>query len=153
MERINSWEYFTYLKTEIISKWEVIEFQFKSKNNSLLAYFKVTIITDTLWWKSCYINDMTTANWYCHFTDRIKKFYHENWYNKNSKIKYFWEIALNEVISHIKNNFDWINIIVIPWLEKNKKNILELVARTKKRFNHILEVYWPTDNSVCSIRI
>ncbi|NDK08235.1 hypothetical protein EOM39_03215 [Candidatus Gracilibacteria bacterium] len=153
MEKINSGEYFTYLKTEIINKGEVIEFQFKSKNNSLLAYFKVTIITDTLGGKSCYINDMTTANGYYHFTDRIKKFYHENGYNKNSKIKYFGEIALNEVISHIKNNFDGINIIVIPGLEKNKKNILELVTRTKKRFNHILEVYGPTDNSVCSIRI
>lgn len=149
---MNKVGYTNDIKTIPLNNGERLEFYFKNSKWELVSYMVLTIL-ENQYWKVWYINELTTANWYNHFSERLQKIYLEKWYKKGTWIKHFWELALNEILLHSKKNHPDLNIIVIPWLQKNKKHILDLVNRVKNKYSLILETYWETDNSICTIRI
>lgn len=149
---MNKIKYTNDIETTQLSNGQRLEFYFKNSKWELVSYIVLTII-ENQYWKTWYINDLTTANWYNHLSERLQKIYLEKWYNRNTWIKNFWEYALNEILLYSKKNYPDLNIIVVPWLQKNKKYILDLVNRVKIKYSLILETYWETDNSICTLRI
>lgn len=149
---MNKVEYTNDIKTIPFSNGQRLEFYFKNSKWELLSYMVLTIV-ENQYWKTWFINELTTANWYNHLPERLQKIYLEKWYKKGTWIKHFWELALNEILLFSKKNYPDLNIIVVPWLQKNKKHILDLVTRVKSKYSLILETYWETDNSICTIRI
>lgn len=144
------------IESQKIIWWTKYSFYFKDENWKLISYILFTIVENDYWnfvSKIWYINDLTTANWFEHFTSYMKEIYLKNWCEWKSWVKHFWELALNDVIKYIKKAYPDLELIVVNWLEKNTKHILDLVERLKSKFNDILHIYSWTDSSICSLKI
>lgn len=148
----------TYYKKEIIfnnEKWEY-EFFFKNNKWELLAYIVFKVVQEWFW-KVQYsignIEHLTNANWYEHMPEFLKEIYKNNWFSEKSRIKHFWEIALNEVLKYAKENHKDLEIVVVKWYEKNTPYIMSLVNRIQKKYQTIIEIYWPGEISICTLKI
>ncbi len=151
-------EWIIEYKTEIKfnkDKWEY-EFFFKNKEWELLAYIVFEIIQEHFW-KVQYsvgtIKHLSNANWFEHMPEFLKETYKDYWYSKKSWIKHFWEIALNEVLKYTKEHLKGLEIVVVVWYEKNAPYIMNLINRIKRKYATILEIMWPGELSICTLKI
>lgn len=126
---------------------------FKDSDNNLIAYISYNVKD----WNA-YIVEITTASWYEHMSEEMKKLYEDNWYNPWKNVKWFWSIALAKTIEVIKWELPDISIITISWdfeegKEWVKKLIFDIIKKVIEQTNLIQTSNWWSHLDLCELRL